>query len=313
MKNLFLFLGLLLITNSLLAQSILNGTVKDDIKKESIEFASIAVYSGLDSSLVGGNISDINGNFSVGNLPDGSLFVKVSFLGFKSKLIGGIQLAENEKKDMGVILLTSDLQNLSSVDVQGQRISTAFKTEKKSFSAETFESAIGGTATDVLRNLPGVSINAEGQLAIRGNVGFMIMINGRPLQGDPAAILAQLPANAIEKIEWISSPTAQYDSEGKTGIINITTVQGITDGMYVQVNGRYGLPSIQNYDNAQGQKRYGSDFNLNYVKGKWNISFGAGYQRNDQSGRRDGNVITFRGDTSTHFPSNGERILKNII
>jgi outer membrane receptor protein involved in Fe transport len=312
MKKLFLFWGLLLITGSLLAQSILKGTVKDDIKKEAIEFTSIAVYSSLDSSLVGGNISDQNGNFSVGDLPDGTYYVKVSFLGYKSELIGGIQLSGNEKKDLGVIFLTSDLQNLSSVDVQGQRISTEFKTEKKSFSAENFESAIGGTATDVLRNLPGVSMNAEGQLAIRGNVGFMIMINGRPLQGDPAMILAQLPANAIEKIEWISSPTAQYDSEGKAGIINITTVQGITDGIYLQVNGRFGLPSIQNYDNAQPQKRYGSDFNLNYVKGKWNISLGAGYQRNDQSGRRDGNVITFRGDTSTHFPSNGERSIDEI-
>jgi iron complex outermembrane recepter protein len=69
-------------------------------------------------------------------------------------LIGGILLTGNEKKDLGVIILTSDLQNLSSVDVQGQRISTEFRTEKQSFSAENFESAIGGTAMDLLRNLP---------------------------------------------------------------------------------------------------------------------------------------------------------------
>jgi hypothetical protein len=81
MKNLLLFLGLFLITDSLLAQSILKGTVKDDLKKEAIEYTSIAVYSSLDSSLVGGNISDINGNFSIGDLPDGSFYVKVSFLG----------------------------------------------------------------------------------------------------------------------------------------------------------------------------------------------------------------------------------------
>ncbi|MFC0263805.1 TonB-dependent receptor plug domain-containing protein [Fontibacter flavus] len=189
---------------------------------------------------------------------------------------------------------------------------TNFETEKQSFSAENFESAIGGAATDILRNLPGVSINAEGQLSIRGNVGFVVMLNGRPVQGDPVTLLGQLPANSVEKIEWISSPSAQYDSEGKAGIINITTVRVTTDGLYLQVNSRFGLPSIENYGNAQSQKRYGSDFNLNFVKGKWDFSLGAGYLRNDQAGRREGNVITYRGDTATHFPSRGERSIDEI-
>lgn len=233
-------------------------------------------------------------------------------MGYKSQIIPGIQLGRNEKKSLETLFLTSDLQELQGVDVQGQWISTDFQTQKQSFSAENFESAKGGTATDVLRNLPGVSINAEGQVAIRGSSGFVVMINGRPVQGDPVSILGQLPANAIEKVEWISSPSAQYDSEGKAGIINITTTRGATDGMYLQINGRWGLPSIQNYDNAETQKRYGGDFNLNYVKGKWDFSIGASYQRNDQSGRRDGNVITYEGDTATHFPSNGERSIDEL-
>lgn len=157
-----------------------------------------------------------------------------------------------------------------------------------------------------------MSINAEGQVAIRGSSGFVVMINGKPVQGDPVGILGQLPANAIEKVEWISSPSAQYDSEGKAGIINITTIKGAADGMLLQVNSRIGLPSIQNYENAESQKRFGGDFNLNYVKDKWDISFGGSYQRNDQSGRRVGNVITYIGDTETHFPSNGERSIDEV-
>jgi hypothetical protein len=77
--------------------------------------------------------------------------------------------------------------------------------------------------------------------------------------------------------------------------------------MFLQVNTRLGLPSIENYGNAEPQNRYGGDVNLNYIRGKWDLSVGGSYQQNDQSGRREGNVITYKGKTATHFPSDGER------
>ncbi|MFL0684168.1 MAG: TonB-dependent receptor domain-containing protein [Algoriphagus aquaeductus] len=312
MKALLLFLLLTGFAPLTFAQGQLSGTIKDQKSLQAIEFASIAVYNLADSSLVNGAITDVEGKFVVDKMPQGSFFAVISFLGYKSQIINEIKLNRNEKKILETLFLISDLQELQGVDVQGQRISTDFQTQKQSFSAENFESAKGGTASDILRNLPGVSINAEGQVAIRGNSGFVVMVNGRPVQGDPVSILGQLPANAIEKVEWISSPSTQYDSEGKAGIINITTIKGAADGMFLQVNSRIGLPSIQNYENAESQKRFGGDFNLNYVKDKWDISFGGSYQRNDQSGRRVGNVITYIGDTETHFPSNGERSIDEV-
>lgn len=312
MKALLLFLLLTGFAPLTFAQGQLSGTIKDQKSLQAIEFASIAVYNLADSSLVNGAITDVEGKFVVDKMPQGSFFAVISFLGYKSQIINEIKLNRNEKKILETLFLISDLQELQGVDVQGQRISTDFQTQKQSFSAENFESAKGGTASDILRNLPGVSINAEGQVEIRGNSGFVVMVNGRPVQGDPVSILGQLPANAIEKVEWISSPSAQYDSEGKAGIINITTIKGAADGMFLQVNSRIGLPSIQNYENAESQKRFGGDFNLNYVKDKWDISFGGSYQRNDQSGRRVGNVITYIGDTETHFPSNGERSIDEV-
>jgi hypothetical protein len=275
-----------------MAQSSISGYVKDRDTQKGIEFASIAAYSMKDSVLAGGSITDSKGDFEIRGLSPETYYLRISFLGYQTQTIPNVTLVRNEKKILDPIFLNADYQNLESVDLQGQRITSEFRTEKQSFSAENFEAAQGGTATDVFRNLPGVTFNAEGQLAIRGNSGFVVMINGRPVQGDPSAILGQLPANGIKKVEWISSPSAQYDSEGKAGIINITTVKGATDGLFVQVNSRIGLPSIQNYDNAERQQRYGSDFNLNYVKGKWNLSLGGSYQRIDISGRRDGNVIT---------------------
>jgi iron complex outermembrane recepter protein len=297
---------------SVLAQGQISGKIIDQSTKEPLEFASIAIYSQEDSTLLDGGITDQNGKFFIQNLPYGKFYLIASFLGYSSQTITSIELSKNQKVDLGEILLVPGFQNLDGVNIEGLRISTDIKPEKQTFSARNFESAQGGSATDVLKNLPGVSINSEGVLSIRGNTGFVVMINGRPSQGDPILLLSQLPANSVEKVEWLSAPSAQYDSEGKAGIINITTKKGTTDGLYLQVNSRLGFPSLENYDNKAKQNRYGSDFNLNYLKGKWDFSLGASYQRNDQSGMRVGNVFTTRGDTTTYFPSEGERSIDEI-
>ncbi|GAB3221069.1 TonB-dependent receptor [Algoriphagus aestuariicola] len=288
-------------------QSQISGRIQDQSTQKGIEYASIVLFSQKDSVFIDGTISDQEGKFSFENSSPGRYYIIASFMGFGPASSGGFELSRNQKLDLGVISLSSSAQDLQAIEVQGQRITTEFRPEKQSFSADNFEAAQGGAATDVLKNLPGVSINSEGTLAIRGNTGFVVMINGRPTQGDPMMLLGQLPANSIEKVEWLSSPGAQFDSEGKAGIINITTKKGATDGLYLQFNGKLGFPSIENYDNKAPQNRYGGDFNLNYQKGKWDLSLGASYQRNDIAGKRVGNVYTIEGDTTTYFPSEGER------
>lgn len=308
----FILIFLFLVSLPFLAKSQLRGKVTDAQSKVPLEFASVAVYKSQDSTLVEGSITDVDGVFLIENVPFGSYFLKVSFIGFQTSSTLTFDLAKNESRDFGTIELLADQQQLDGVEVQGQRITSEFKLDKQSYSAESFEAAQGGTASDVLRNLPGISVNGEGQISIRGASGFVVMLNGKPVQGDPMMILGQLPANGIEKVEWISSPSARYDSEGKSGMINITTKKGSTDGLYLQVNSRMGLPAIENYDNATNPKRYGADFNLNYLKGKWDFSLGASYQRNDLSGRRVGEVYTISGDTTTYFPSHGERSTDEI-
>jgi len=300
-----IFFGVLAFSS--FGQSQIRGKVLDQLSQAPLEFASVAVYQIGDSALVEGSITDVEGEFLIGGLAPGSYFLKVSFVGFRTLTNPAFDLAKNEKRDLGVLSLAPDQQQLEGVEVQGQKITSDFKLDKQSYSAESFEAAQGGSATDVLKNLPGISINGEGQLSIRGTTGFVVMLNGKLVQGDPMLILRQLPANGIEKVEWISSPSARYDSEGKAGMINITTKKGTTDGLYLQFNSRLGFPSLENYDNSTKPKRFGGDFNLNYLKGKWDVSLGASYQRNDLSGRRVGEVYTISGDTTTYFPSEGER------
>lgn len=298
---------LILHSNFSFSQSRISGQVKDQKYQSPLEYASISIFNQLDSSLVNGVITDIEGAFSISKINPGNYFIKVSFIGYKTLVVSNFSLERNENKNFGIISLENDETLLESVDVQGQKTTSNFQLERQSYLAENFQAAQGGNATNILKNLPGVSIDSEGSISNRGTSGFVVLINGKPVQSDPMMILSQLPANSIEKIDWISSPSAQYDSEGKAGMINVITKSGSTDGLYIQVNTKLGFPPIENYGNAERAKRYGADFNLNYLKGKWDISAGASFQRNDIAGRRVGDVLTISGDTTTRFPSEGER------
>ncbi|MEC7124908.1 MAG: TonB-dependent receptor, partial [Bacteroidota bacterium] len=126
------------------------------------------------------------------------------------------------------------------------------------------------------------------------------------------SLLNQIPANSIKNIEIITAPSAQYDAEGKAGIINILTLKNTLQGDYFQVNTLLGAPSIEDYENAHPARRYGVDITYNTVGEKWNFSSGLSYQRNDLSGRREGDVYTIIQDKYTRFPSDGERSFDEI-
>jgi len=181
------------------------------------------------------------------------------------------------------------------------------KIDRQVFDAKKFQNAQGGSATDVLRNLPSVSLNGLGEIQVRGTSGFVVLLNGKPVQGNPTTLLNQLPANSVERIEVITAPSAKYDPEGKAGILNILTKKGAANGTFAQVNLRAGMPSIESYDNADAAQRYGLDATYTLRTDKWNFAFGANYQRNDLAGRREGDVSTIINDTLTQFPSDGER------
>lgn len=162
-------------------------------------------------------------------------------------------------------------------------------------------------AADVLKNLPSVSINSFGEIMVRGSTGFLVLINGKPIQGNASVVLQQLPANAIEDIEIITSPSAKYDPDGHAGIVNIKTKALATDGNHLSANMLAGSPGIQNYGNADPAYRYGFDLTYNHKKGKWDFSSGLDYRRYDISGCREGYVNTFTNGILTEFPSDGER------
>ncbi|WP_425638253.1 TonB-dependent receptor domain-containing protein [Algoriphagus yeomjeoni] len=307
MNKLSFLLFIIVLGGPAFSQTGVKGKLIDQAENSPLEYASVAIYQTKDSLLISGAVTDQEGLFSLEDLKPGDYYLLAQFMGYESKTVSGVSITKNLLLDLGSILLIPDQQLLSEVEVSGKKFTTMNQVDRQVYNSENFLTSQGGTATDVLRNLPSVSINAQGELSVRGTTGFVVMINGKPTQSSPEALLSQLPANAVEKIELVTSPSAKYDPEGKAGIINIITKKGVTDGTFVQVNAKIGAPSIEPYDNQDNPQRYGADFTINHKKGKWDLSIGGNFQRNDINGRREGNVYTISGDTTTYFPSDGER------
>lgn len=286
---------------------ILQGRTADSLTNAPVEFASVGVYRASDSQLLNGSVSDSTGKFVIKNLKPGEYFLKIEFVGYQTKWLRNVRLERGALLDLGNIWVKRSDITLNEVVVSGQKEAVQTKMDKQVYRAEQFQSAKGGTAIDILRNMPAVSVNAEGEVRLRGSTGFLVLLNGKPTNIDAATLLNQIPANSIENIEIITAPTAKYDADGKAGIINITTKKGTDDGLTFTVNTQYGLPSIDNFDNVNPVNRYGADGTLNYKKGQWEVSAGGSYQQNDLAGLRDGDVNTTLRGRYTSFPSFGER------
>lgn len=283
----------------------LTGRILDGNTQAPIEYASVSLHLSKDSTLLNGMLTDVNGNFEFKKVDKEEYFVQVQFMGyvpFRSK-----EFEMQESLDLGEIKLSIKSLELSEVEIIGHEDIQFHKLDKQVYRANQFQQAQGGNAKDVLANLPAVSVNALGEISVRGTTGFQVMVNGKPSQSDPALILEQIPANSIEDIEIITAPSAKYDPDGTAGIINIKTKQALLEGFYLMVNALMGLPSIEPYENAEAARRFGGDVNMNYRKGKWDLSAGIDYKRNDISGRREGYVNTYFDEILTEFPSDGER------
>ncbi len=285
----------------------IEGITYDKSLGTPLEFASVSLYQVDNSVLISGQVADANGKFKFDKLKQGVYFLKIQFVGYENFQSAQITLAYNQKLNVGKQELLLNQRFLNEVKITGQALQNVNKIDKQVYKADQFEAAKGGTAVDVIKNMPSVTVDGQGEISVRGSKGFLVLINGKPVQTDASTILSQLPANSVENIELITAPSAKYDADGKGGIINITTKKGTVDGVAFIANVQGGFPAVEDYGNKESQQRYGADVTLNYKKDKWDLSASANYLRNDNAGYRDGDVFTIVGDKRTTFPSSGER------
>lgn len=243
----------------------LTGKIIESDSKQPLEYATM-VLTHTKSKRVLGGITDGNGKFSI-EVPKGLYDMKVEFIGFKTKKLPQKQLTKNT--DLGTIPLSEDLETLDEVEIVAEKSTVEIKLDKKIYNVGKDMTIKGGNAADVLDNVPSVNVDSEGAVSLRGNENVRILINGKPsaLVGlNGADALKNLPADAIEKVEVVTSPSARYDAEGTAGILNIILRKGKIKGF----NGSTSL-TIGNPDLAV------IGGNLNYKTKKVNIFSNIGY------------------------------------
>src|SRR5690606_12075497 len=187
-----------------------------------VPFANAALYSTVDSTLVTGAVSDDQGVFAIPAAP-GKYFLNITFLSYQEKTIPNIQVA-NRDVELGSVILRSSSELLEEIVVQGEKSQMELYLDKRVFQVGKDLSNISGSASDILDNLPSVTVDVEGNVSVRGSQSERILIDAKPsgLAGiSTADALEQLQGNLIESVEVITNPSARYDAEGEVGIINI--------------------------------------------------------------------------------------------
>ena len=307
-KHHYFFILLCLLSQFFFGQ--ISGFVLDSQNKAPIEYATIVIKKGTE--VLDGTISKKDGSFEISINPKSNYIIDISFLGYETQSIDSFEIEKGNRIALGNILLQPTQTQLEEVVLNSNISSIQSKIDRQVYAASEFSIAKGGNASDLLRNIPSISINAIGEISVRGSSGFVVLLNDKPIQSDVQSLLNQIPANSIKNVEVITAPSAKYDAEGKAGIINILTLKNTFEGDYFQVNTFLGAPSIQDYENAEAAQRFGADITYNTVREKWNLSTGFSFQRNDISGRREGDVYTIIGDKYTRFPSDGERSFDEV-
>lgn len=274
------------------------GKVVDSKSKEALEFVNVSVKKKDSGTLIKGATTDMNGAFILNNLADGEYVLTISYIGYKpfEKTIS--ILPSNKVLSLKTITLSEDSQMLGEVQVVGQKAQMRFDIDKKVFDVDQNIASTGGSASDVLSNIPSVDVDNEGSVSLRGNSSVTIWINGKAsgLSADnQAEILEQLPAETIQNIEVITNPSAKYSPEGTAGIINIVLKEDRKAGYYGSVQA-----------GADTQGGYNASANINYSSSKLDAFANIGYRRRSNDGGGYTNRLNINGQDTTYLNQTSE-------
>ena len=256
----------------------ISGRVMDASLNQPLPYVNVIIKD-VNGKVITGAITDDNGNFSIDKIPEGNVAVNITYIGFKT-VTKNVTLGKgNYKVNLVNILLSEDNESLSEVVVVGEVSTIQQKIDRKVITVGKDLTTAGPTASDIMNNIPSVNLDAQsGNVSLRGNANVQVMVDGK-LSNIPAAqLLKQIPSTSIKQIELITNPSAKYNPEGMSGIINIILYKNVNIGFNGNLN--LGL-------SYQIEPKFNSSIDANYRNGKLNFygSYGNSFSDNVNNGR----------------------------
>jgi outer membrane receptor protein involved in Fe transport len=263
----------------------ITGKIIDSNTKEPLEYATV-ILNNQETKQLSGGITDENGNFNI-KINTGTYDISFEFISFKTIKISNKII--NSSINFGTIKLSEDADELDEIVIIAEKSTVEIRLDKRIYNVGKDMTVRGGSASDVLDNVPSVDVDVEGNVSLRGNENVRILIDGKPsalvgLSGTDA--LRQLPADAIERVEVVTSPSARYDAEGTAGILNIILRKGVVTGLNGSLNATIGDPT---------QYRIAS--NINFRTKKVNLFTNLGYRNSSGPGNFLTNLSTFENES----------------
>lgn len=255
------------------------ATFLDSKTNQPIEYATVLLLNAQDSSIINGTTSSKKGEIKFENIAFGVYKIKASIIGYKTTQSKVFVVNSKELLvDLGAFKMDISDKTLKALEIVGEKADFTNQLDKKTYSVGKNITNIGGSATDILQNIPSVNVDIDGKISLRGSENVTVLIDGKPstLTGaNRQAILQQLPANAISEIEIITNPSAKYDADGMAGIINIKTKKDKLKGINANTQATVGT-----------NDKYSFNLGLNNRTSKYNLfgNYSYRHERRDNFG-----------------------------
>jgi len=262
----------------------ISGKIIDKNSNKPMEYATITVFRMRNMELASGITSGKNGEFLLDSIKGGMYQVRFSFIGYATKIMDSVKIhPQNSSIDLGKILLSSIDNQLEEVDITSDKPFVKYEIDKKVIDVSNLNTTASESAVEVLENVPSINVDIDGNVSLRGNSSFTLLIDNKPTNLDVTDALKLIPANSIQEIEIITNPSARYDAEGVSGIINIILKKNRLSGISALINANTGtnLGTVPGTEIGQFNQ-LGGDFLVNINHKKTSLTIGGNYKEGEK-------------------------------
>ncbi|MFP9115559.1 TonB-dependent receptor domain-containing protein [Flavobacterium sp. RHBU_3] len=238
----------------------ISGKITDKTSKQPLPYVSVVVKD--NGATVASDVATEDGNFNIKNLPVKTYTVEIVFMGYKTQTVNAALTDSKPTLNLGTIALTEEATTLDTVEIVKETSTIEQKIDRKVITVGRDLTTAGATASEIMNNIPSVNVDQDGNISLRGNQNVRVLIDGRPTTIDAATLLKQIPSTSIKKIELITSPSAKYNPEGMSGIINIILNKNANDGFNGSFNAGLTFGETPKYNNS---------LDMNFRTGKVNF------------------------------------------